>query len=70
MVPALMQHQAGRFPLTVGFKGDLRINYLQEEVVVALRKHFQLPLSGRLRKQVISLASHGQNKISPSSSRY
>jgi hypothetical protein len=63
MVPALVQYQAGRFPVAVGFKGDLRINYLQEEVVVAFRKHFHLPLSCRLRKHVISLASHGENKI-------
>jgi hypothetical protein len=63
MVLALVQHQGGRLPLAVGFKCDLRVNYLQEEVVIALRKHFHLPLSRRLRKEVISLASHGQNKI-------
>lgn len=63
MVPTLVQHQARRFLLAVGFKGDLRINYLQEEVVVALWKHFHLLLSGRLCKQVISLASYGQNEI-------
>ncbi len=45
MVPALVQHQTGRLPLAIGFRGDLRVNYLQEEAVVGFRKHFHLPLS-------------------------
>lgn len=58
-----MQNEVSSFPLTIGLKGDLCIDDLQEEVFIALGEHLQFCLTRRLREETVPFPSDGQYEI-------
>src|ERR1700722_11769378 len=61
-LPVLMQYQLARLTVGIGKERDLCIYYLVKEIPLPLRKNLKLRLSRRLRKQMISLARHRNQK--------
>src|SRR5579863_2742208 len=60
---ALVQHQRYRLPLTVGLEGNLRVDDLQEKILVAFRKHLEFWLAGGLREELIALPRDRQDEV-------
>jgi hypothetical protein len=51
--------------LAVRHEGDLRVNYVCEEIVIAFREYLDRLLTGRLRNETPSIASNGRDKVRP-----
>ena len=63
ILTVLVQNQLGRAALIIGLESYLGVDDFVEVFTIAFRKYLGLALSGRLYKQVVAFAGHGEDEV-------